>query len=298
MISSSSHGQHAFRHRRIQRIVALGMLLVILVNAGFLGFNLFFPDPVSRLTEGVIPRQYYSQFDADPLPSYDGTYGIGHNTGDSIDKITAAIEAGAQGIEIDVIAYRGDLYARHNLPVTVFGEFGFRPVKLEEAWEAATTEVVQLDLKDTSVSFLNNLSRFLDRHQEDKRIVLVSSWDLDVLRSIQESNPWVGRLLSIGSQEQFDSVLVSYDEIQQNRLINGVTIRHDLLDAPTVFWLKERTLLIFAWTVESLSRVNELTLLGIDAVVTDNLAILNLLRARQESELLATPEALASPAAP
>jgi hypothetical protein len=298
MISSSSHGQHAFRNRRIQRIVALGMLLVILINAGFLGFNLFFPDPVSRLTEGVIPRQYYSQFDADPLPSYDGTYGIGHNTGDSIDKITAAIEAGAQGIEIDVIAYRGDLYARHNLPVTVFGEFGFRPVKLEEAWEAATTEVVQLDLKDTSVTFLNNLSRFLDRHQEDKRIVLVSSWDLDVLRSIQESNPWVGRLLSIGSQEQFDSVLVGYDEIQQNRLINGVTIRHDLLDAPTVFWLKERTLLIFAWTVESLSRVNELTLLGIDAVVTDNLAILNLLRASQESELLATPEALASPAAP
>ncbi|MCC6944132.1 MAG: glycerophosphodiester phosphodiesterase [Thermomicrobiales bacterium] len=298
MISSSSHGQHAFRNRRIQRIVALGMLLVILINAGFLGFNLFFPDPVSRLTEGVIPRQYYSQFDADPLPSYDGTYGIGHNTGDSIDKITAAIEAGAQGIEIDVIAYRGDLYARHNLPVTVFGEFGFRPVKLEEAWEAATTEVVQLDLKDTSVTFLNNLSRFLDRHQEDKRIVLVSSWDLDVLRAIQESNPWVGRLLSIGSQEPFDSVLVGYDEIQQNRLINGVTIRHDLLDAPTVFWLKERTLLIFAWTVESLSRVNELTLLGIDAVVTDNLAILNLLRASQESELLATPEALASPAAP
>ncbi|MEZ4499316.1 MAG: glycerophosphodiester phosphodiesterase family protein [Thermomicrobiales bacterium] len=179
----------------------------------------------------------------------------------------------------------------------VFGEFGFRPVKLSEAWNAATTEVVQLDLKDTSVSFMKNLTRFLNEHQNDRRIVLVSSWDLDVLRYVQQETPWVGRLLSIGSQEQLDALLLNYDDIQQNRLINGVTIAHELLDAPTALWLKERSLLIFAWTVENLSRVNELTILKVDAIVTDNLAILDLLRASQSSELLATPEALASPAA-
>lgn len=294
---TSPFDQHQLRYRRLQRALATVLMLIILANLGFLGFNLAFPKPVSRLTEGVIPRQYYSEFDAEPLETYEGTYGIGHNTGDSLKKIDSAIDAGAQGIEIDVIAYRGDLYARHNLPVMVFGEFGFRPVKLSEAWNAATTEVVQLDLKDTSVSFMKNLTRFLNEHQNDRRIVLVSSWDLDVLRYVQQETPWVGRLLSIGSQEQLDALLLNYDDIQQNRLINGVTIAHELLDAPTALWLKERSLLIFAWTVENLSRVNELTILKVDAIVTDNLAILDLLRASQSSELLATPEALASPAA-
>lgn len=279
--------------RRAAAIVVVGL---IVGNIGFLLFNLFWPKHVTNLTVGVIPRQYYSEFDADPLPSYDGTYGIGHNTGDSLDKIAAAVDAGAQGIEIDVIEYRGELYARHNLPVTFFGEFGFRPVRLEEAFEAATTEVVQLDLKDTSPRFLNLLVNFLNQHEGDRRIILVSSWDVNVLKRIQQDAPWVGRLLSVGSRDAFDAMLVGYEEIQQDRLLNGVTIAHELLDAPTVAWLKERELLIFAWTVENLSRVNELTLLNVDAIVTDNLAILNLLR-EQSRELLATPEALASPPA-
>lgn len=278
-------------------MLAGAIVVIIVLNFVFLGFNLFWPNRVTNLTAGVIPRQYYSEFDAEPLPSYDGTHGIGHNTGDSLDKIAAAIDAGAQGLEIDVIEYRGDLYARHNLPVTLFGEFAFRPIHLEEAWMAATTEVVQLDLKDTSPRFLNKLIDFLNRHGQDRRIILVSSWDLGVLQRVERDAPWVGRLLSVGSKDALDSLLVGYEDIRQDRLLNGVTIAHELLDAPTVEWLKERELLIFAWTVENLSRVNELTLLGVDAVVTDDLAILNLLRRTQSSELLATPEALASPPA-
>lgn len=291
--SSPSSPQKRFT---LRRGVALAVVALIVANIGFLAFNLFWPEHVTTLTVGVIPRQYYSEFDAEPLPSYDGTHGIGHNTGDSLDKIAAAVDAGAQGIEIDVIEYRGDLYARHNLPVTFFGEFGFRPIRLEEAFEAATTEVVQLDLKDTSPRFLTMLVDFLNRHEGDRRIILVSSWDVDVLKRVQQDTPWVGRLLSVGSRDTLDALLVDYESIQQDRLLNGVTVAHDLLDAPTVAWLKERELLIFAWTVENLSRVNELTLLGVDAIVTDNLAILNLLRV-QSRELLATPEALASPPA-
>ncbi len=294
--SPAQTGQTTDRQATIRRIVIVFSALVIALNAGFLVFNLLAPDRVTNLTDGVIPPQYFSQFDAEPLSSYDGTHGIGHNTGDSLDKIAAAVAAGAQGIEIDVIEYRGDLYARHNLPVTVFGEFGYRPIFLSEAWDAATTEVVQLDLKDTAPRFLQDVSSFLALHEGDRRIVMVSSWDLNVLRHFQETTPWVGRLLSVGSQNALDTLFLDFDLIQQDGLLNGVTILHDLLDASNVVWFRERNLLIFAWTVENLSRVNELTLLGVDAIVTDNLAILYLLRSTQSGELLATPEPFASPA--
>ncbi len=283
-----------------------GWVLAVLIagNVAFLAVTLAWPQGIQRLTTPVIPRHYVSQFDADPLGSYEGTHGIAHNSGDSLSKIASAVDAGAHGIEIDVIIYRGDLYARHNQPVTVFGEFGFRPVLLEEAWQAATTELVQLDLKDNSPPFLDRVASFLDRHQNDRRIVLVSSWEPVVLAYFQERTPWVGRLLSVGTQTSYDDLRAGIDVMQLNRLLNGVTIVHDLLDRGTVAWLKQRDLLVFAWTVENLSRVNELSLLGVDAVVTGNLSILNLLRDSQENTFEgtpiaaeATPPALASPVA-
>jgi hypothetical protein len=275
----------------------LALLILISVNLLFLATTLAWPDGIAKITSPVIPPHFVRQFDAEPLDSYNGTYGIAHNSGDSLDKISSAIDAGAQGIEIDVIAYRGSLYARHNLPVTVFGEFGFRPVTLEEAWEAATTEVVQLDLKDTSARFLIDVSTFLKQREQDRRIVLVSSWEPVVLAYFQEETPWVGRLLSIGSEDAYAELKQRIDDLQRGDLLDGVTILHDLLDRESAAWLKERNLLIFAWTVEYLSRVNELTLLGVDAVVTDHLGILDLLRSNQQDDgLLATPEPSASPA--
>jgi Glycerophosphoryl diester phosphodiesterase family len=281
-----------------RRVVAWVFALLIAANLVFLASTLFLPDGVRRLTGGVIPRHYISQFDADPLDQYNDTYGIAHNSGDSLDKIAGAVEAGAHGIEIDVIAYRGALYARHNQPVTVFGEFGFRPVLLEDAWNEATTELIQLDLKETNTAFLVMVAGFLKQHEADRRIVLVSSWEPIVLTYFQEQTPWVGRLLSIGTQSDYDELQENIDQLQTFGLLDGVTILHDLLDRASTQWLQDHELLIFAWTVENLSRVNELALLGIDAVVTDNLAILNLLRERRDDEVIGTPIAdLATPAA-
>ncbi|MEZ4499315.1 MAG: hypothetical protein R2839_04430 [Thermomicrobiales bacterium] len=52
---TSPFDQHQLRYRRFQRSLATVLMLIILANLGFLGFNLAFPKPVSRLTEGVIP---------------------------------------------------------------------------------------------------------------------------------------------------------------------------------------------------------------------------------------------------
>jgi hypothetical protein len=284
------HGDPFPRHWSTSlRVVASVLTALIIANLLFLGVVLVWPDGVSRLTAGVIPPHYVSDFDADPLDNYNGTHGIAHNSGDSVDKIIRAVGAGAHGIEIDVILYRGDLYARHNLPVTVFGEFGFRPVTLAEAWEAAETELVQLDLKSTTPTFLARVVSFLEAHENDQRIVLVSSWDPQVLAYFQEHVPWVGRLLSIGSVEDYESFVGGLARYESTGLLNGVTIQHELLERSVVTLLQEHGLLTFAWTVEHLSRVNELTMLGVDAIVTDDLAILSLIRNRREVEFIATP---------
>ena len=43
-------------------------------------------------------------------------------------------------------------------------------------------------------------------------------------------------------------------------------------------WFKDRGLLVFAWTVDDVAQLNDLVALGIDAVTTDNLAILDAMR--------------------
>ena len=52
--------------------------------------------------------------------------------------------------------------------------------------------------------------------------------------------------------------------------------RQTLLDAETVGWFRENELLVFAWTVNTLPRANELVGYGVDAITTDNLGILSL----------------------
>jgi glycerophosphoryl diester phosphodiesterase len=59
--------------------------------------------------------------------------------------------------------------------------------------------------------------------------------------------------------------------------INGVSIRDALLLEETMDWLKFQDLSVYAWVVNDLERLNELVEWGVDGIVTDNLAILELL---------------------
>jgi glycerophosphoryl diester phosphodiesterase len=63
-----------------------------------------------------------------------------------------------------------------------------------------------------------------------------------------------------------------------------VSIRETLLDEETVDWLKEQELLILAWVVDDGFRMNELVEMGVDAITTDNLAIMELLGGGERGE--------------
>jgi hypothetical protein len=63
-----------------------------------------------------------------------------------------------------------------------------------------------------------------------------------------------------------------------------VSIRQSLLNTDSASQLRDLELIIVAWTVNDLTRVNELVRLGVDGITTDNLAIMKLLGGQRKGE--------------
>jgi glycerophosphoryl diester phosphodiesterase len=120
---------------------------------------------------------------------------------------------------------------------------------------------------------------FLRTHR--KPDVLIGTGSVRALRTLRDETPWAIRLLSVGNAGQLE-------QLKRNRqvldLIDGVTIRHTLV-APAAGWLEEQGLIVLAWTVNSVRLLNELVRMGVDAVTTDNLAILELLGGGRQGEV-------------
>lgn len=67
-------------------------------------------------------------------------------------------------------------------------------------------------------------------------------------------------------------------------MIDGVNIRHSLLNARSAVQLRSLGVIIVAWTVNDLTRVTELVRLGVDGLTTDNLAIMRLMGGEERGE--------------
>ncbi|RIK46797.1 MAG: hypothetical protein DCC58_01895 [Chloroflexi bacterium] len=260
-------------------VVAISVIVTSVVT---LGLFVAFEDKAERYTAGRQPTLYYAAVGDVLLDDYSHVFGVAHNSGDSLSATMRAFQYGADVIEIDVLEYNGVLYAAHNAPLPRVGGQVFRGPRLDDAWAMASrAEVVKLDLKQTTPSFTARLIQFLNAHQEQKTIV--TTGDEATLRAIAEGAPHVFRLLSIASAERF-AALQSDEALLA--VIDGVTIQHTLLNAETAAWLNDQSLTILAWTVNDIERVNELVTLGVDAITTDNLAILELLGGFRRDEAL------------
>ena len=69
--------------------------------------------------------------------------------------------------------------------------------------------------------------------------------------------------------------LRSDSELQE--AIGGVSVFRGLVDADLVTWVHAHGLVILAWTVNDSENFNQLVLLGVDGITTNNLAILRAL---------------------
>lgn len=262
---------------------ALLASITILGCAGVLALFVFAPAEVERYTSGTRPIQFYRELEADLLDDYSLVFGVAHNSGNSLPAARAAAAASADVVEIDVVMAGGKLYAGHDSPLPFVGEWLFRGPLLADVWQAAAgVPVTKLDLKETSPAYLERVITFLDTH-DDGRPVIVSSRSHDVLITLQNRIPYVVRLLSVPNTATLDRLRTKPGN---HYAIDGVTVRHSLLDQDSAAWLRDNGLLMLAWTVNDAPRMNELVRYGVDAITTDNLAILELLGGQERGGVI------------
>lgn len=276
------------RRRFVTILKVLVTLLAVAVISGsiyLLGLFVIRPDLGEEWTIGLRPDQFYSAIDPDGRmfapEAYGVVFGVAHNSGARTDTLLDALVYGADLIEVDVVEVDGVLRAAHKSPLPIVGERWFRGPTLERVWTAAyRAEALKLDLKESSSDMVRLVIEFINTRPPD-RPVLVASRDAWVLRSIRIGAPQALLLLSVGDESTLSRL---HNNHQLVSLIDGITIRHTLLTEESATWLHNNGLLVFAWTVNDLERVNELIYLGVDGITSDNLAVLTLLSGQSRGE--------------
>ncbi|MEO0249052.1 MAG: glycerophosphodiester phosphodiesterase [candidate division WOR-3 bacterium] len=262
--------------------ICITSIVAILANVMAVIVLLTFESEAAGFIGGGDPVQFYKQLRADLMEDYQGVFGIAHNSGNKINTTIQALAYGADIIEIDVVLVQGQLHAAHWSPLRFIGDRLFRGPRLEEVWGSATqAEVIKLDLKRASREMINHLLAFLQGVRRLPAEIVVVSDRPEALALLSQHEPRVIRMLSISQKSVLRRVL---DDEALSETIDGVSINHNLLTTSSVASLKEKGLIVFAWTINDTSRMNQLVEYGVDGIVTDNLAILQLLGAQERGE--------------
>lgn len=268
------------------RILLVAIASVVISGSLYLlAYMVMNPEGAEEWTVGRRPNQYYTAIDHDALTfstaAYGTIFGVAHNSGGSIEATLEALINGADVIEIDVVELDGALYSAHTPPLPFLGQRWFRGPRLDRVWAASVgADAVMLDLKDSSPHFVRLVGDFLESRPSTRQVIVSSR------------SPWVLQLLRVRAPEAILLLSVPHDAalraMQNNEplleTIDGITVRHTALDADHAAWLSDQGLLVFAWTVEDLERVNELMRLGVDGITSDNLAIVSLFAGETGSE--------------
>ena len=264
------------------RLVVLLSWVTVAASVALIAVFALFDDATTGYTSGVPPLQFYRELAGDRLDDYAGVFVVAHNSGDRVGAANQALAYGADIVEIDVVALDGRLYAAHQPPIPFVGPQVFRGPTLEEIWTvAALADVVKLDLKQASPTFLGLVADFLAVRGAERQVIVASD-DVGSLRFLRQRWPDAFRFLSVRDRDAADALLA---DPALAALVDGVSIREGLVDLETAAWLGAQGLYVLAWTVNDLERVNELVRLGVDAVTTDNLAIMRLLGGSRRDEL-------------
>lgn len=269
----------------IRVTITLIAVAVISGSLYLIGLFIFDPEGGEEVTIGLRPNQFYAAFDPEDRmysdESYGLVFGVAHNSGARTDATLEALVYGADLIEVDVVEVDGVLRAAHTRPLPIVGQRWFRGPSLEHVWTAAyQADAIKLDLKETSPKFVSLVVEFINSRPEGRAVVVASreNW---ILRALRVRAPSAILLKSVADRATIEELLQNDSLLA---VIDGITVRHTLLDQDIAVWLQHEGLLVFAWTVNDMNRVNELMALGVDGITSDNLAILNLLGGQQRTE--------------
>ena len=270
----------------ISKLLARGLIFAVAIATlgAVSGFTTYVQSQSQRAEKrlfGTRPAYFSGQPTVAPLADYGLVFGVGHNAGASLQTTQQALANGADVIEIDVVSLGGELVSAHLPPLNVVGPWFFQGPTLETVWDASSdAPVVQLDLKESTPQFRSLLFKFLDKHAGERTIMVATS-DVTTLRLLKERAPSVLRFLSVPDATRLQTL---YADEDLSALIDGVTIRYQLVTAESVAKLKALGMIVLAWTVNDLATVNQFVRWGVDGFSTNNLAIMSLLGGRQNGE--------------
>jgi hypothetical protein len=213
-----------------------------------------------------------------PLERATRPFLVAHRAGNCLVELRATELLGAELVEADVRLYRGRLEVRHlrtagPLPI-LWDRWHLaapwsRRLQLHEliAATAPETELV-LDLKGSKIEVSERTLESIRPFLGDRRFtVCARAWPL--------LEPFAGipvrRLHSIGTESELRRFL---ERFAADRL-DGVSVHERLLHAGTVAELRSIADVVLTWTVNRPARARELVRLGVDGIVTDDVAALS-----------------------
>jgi glycerophosphoryl diester phosphodiesterase len=190
-------------------------------------------------------------------------------------------EAGANVFEADVRLHAERLVVSHFVALPGLGEWlqhdnwrvrlgrsavGDQPLLEQIALTPARVQIL-LDLKEQAPRRRARLVAALADLPADRSRLIVSSPQAGDLRALRAAGyrTW----LSVGNRVKLRRVLAA-----GGRGMDGLTVRHTLLDAATIERLHTVVPVVVAWTVNDPGRARRLADAGIDGVTTDSFSVL------------------------
>jgi len=195
-----------------------------------------------------------------------------HNAGDTVPTALQAVHARAGMVEIDVNWRNSELVAAHTLlPSFLPGDARDLAGSWGTSGGAAAT---LLDLKSRSLRGLAAVAQLINSNP--RRTTYVSTPDATALDAVHRAAPRAVPLLSLTNRQQLSQFLAGASRVP--RLV-GVSINQRLLTQPLIDTLRDRHLLVHAYTVNQMSRANQLAGWGVTGITTDSLTMMQTLAA-------------------
>ncbi|MBI5285948.1 MAG: glycerophosphodiester phosphodiesterase [Chloroflexi bacterium] len=217
-----------------------------------------------------------------PTPARHGFYAIAHRAGNNLHHLEQALEAGVDAIECDFWHDRGRLALRHErklpaLPVLYdkwylrfsWGELSLRDLLREINFRAD----LFLDIKSATPRAAKAVLELYHDNASLMPRTLVSSQQWRVLDQLAEAGTSMQMYYSVGRERAIDALIRRAEKAPRASRPAGTSIRHTLLSAEVVERLHGAGLEVFAWTVNTRHRVEELLSFGVDGVISDDVEL-------------------------
>ncbi|GAB7006645.1 hypothetical protein JCM18899A_41180 [Nocardioides sp. AN3] len=205
---------------------------------------------------------------------------IAHRAGNSLAGLHAANELGADVIECDVHAYRGNLEVRH---LKTAGPLPF----LWDRWELVAASAPRLglaellaahrhdarfmlDIKGRSVPAARAVARMLHEGGHHRPVLVCSRhWpSVDVLGQL----PYVQPVLSARNRVELASLLRRLE--LRPASAHGVSVHRSLLQPAVIAALRDLVPLVMSWPVNDLATLDRLSSSGVNGIISDEEPVL------------------------